>query len=197
MESEVSHLGPLTCFVKGLCNRVAADWSIVISAKNQSCARDVFDLRALTVLFYLLKDRSHGFRKRSYLPHLVFFLPPPGTITPSSQSISSQVSRRRSLRLKHVSMATISNFRSHGEQAGNNVFFSLTFKGRSRVCPLGNTPSKDTSDTWYTMPCFFAISSLCSRARFSTLFPGGVLVNRNSYDHSGKKPSDVCPERHA
>jgi hypothetical protein len=70
MESEVSHLGPLTCFVKGLCNRVAADWSTVISDKNQSGARDVFDLRALTVLFYLLKDRSHGFRKRSYLPHL-------------------------------------------------------------------------------------------------------------------------------
>ena len=42
----------------------------VISDKNQSGARDVFDLRALTVLFYLLKDRSHGFRKRSYLPHL-------------------------------------------------------------------------------------------------------------------------------
>src|SRR4030095_15697593 len=70
MESEVSHLGPLTCFVKGLCNRVAADWSTVISTNNQSGARDVFDLRALTILFYLLKDRSHGFRKRSYLPHL-------------------------------------------------------------------------------------------------------------------------------
>lgn len=104
MESEVSHLGPLTCFVKGLCNRVAADWSTVISDKNQSGARDVFDLRALTPCFIssrIVRTVSvSGANCRTW----VFFLPPPGTITPSSQSISSQVSRRRSPRLKHVSI---------------------------------------------------------------------------------------------
>jgi hypothetical protein len=34
MESEVSHLGPLACFVKGLCNRVAAE--IVVPKKMRN-----------------------------------------------------------------------------------------------------------------------------------------------------------------
>ena len=63
----------------------------------------------------------------------------------------------------------MSNVRSHGEWAGNKVFFSPSFKVRSRVCALGNIPSKEGSDTWYTIPFFSAISFLCSRARFSTL----------------------------
>ena len=53
---------PAYMLCEGPLYRVAADWSTVISDKNQSGARDVFDLRVLTVLFYLLKDRSHSFR---------------------------------------------------------------------------------------------------------------------------------------
>ena len=141
MESEVSHLGPLTCFVKGLCNRVAADWSTVISDKNQSVPAmfSTFErLRSCFISSRIVRTVSvSGAICRTW----VFFLPPPGTITPSSQSISSQVSRRRSLRLKHFSMATISNFRLRGrtetERKPYQYRLTLHFVERTQQNPYG------------------------------------------------------------